>query len=271
MTSQPRPMRVLVIDDDPMSRDLLSVLLQAEGYEVECVGLRRGRNHPHPPHRHRARPRARRRADAGPHRRTAGRRTPPRLPPGDPPAGDERKPPARQDLARFDGFLLKPFTMKQVAAVLAAQSPPSGATNPPAKRERWTVVRGPAGRSPSNPRLVSISASRAGAGRIQQRTAQPTSAGAARRGVPGSNPGGLPVLNEKIYQRLAASMPAPQLRQLYAMCLNDVRTRIAPCAGLRKRAMARPLCARPIPSKADAECWARPSCTGWRRSWRRTA
>ena len=30
-------MRVLVIDDDSMSCDLLRVLLQAEGYEVECA------------------------------------------------------------------------------------------------------------------------------------------------------------------------------------------------------------------------------------------
>ncbi len=31
MTSQPSPACVLVVDDDPMSRDLLAVLLHAEG------------------------------------------------------------------------------------------------------------------------------------------------------------------------------------------------------------------------------------------------
>jgi HPt (histidine-containing phosphotransfer) domain-containing protein len=35
------------------------------------------------------------------------------------------------------------------------------------------------------------------------------------------------VLNQEVYQRLAASMPAPQLCQMYTMCVNDVRTRIA--------------------------------------------
>ena len=59
-------MRVLVIDDDPMSRDLLSVLLQAEGYAVEC-------------------------AESGDAAITQF------LPPKDPPAVDERKPPARPD------------------------------------------------------------------------------------------------------------------------------------------------------------------------------
>jgi len=96
MTQQSRPMRVLVIDDDPMSRDLLRVLLQAEGYEVEC-------------------------ADSGEdaitwihHTATAPglvladvqmpASPAPGWPansaasaPGDPPAADERKPPARPD------------------------------------------------------------------------------------------------------------------------------------------------------------------------------
>ena len=35
------------------------------------------------------------------------------------------------------------------------------------------------------------------------------------------------VLNEKIYQQLAGSMPQQQLLEMYAMCLNDARERIA--------------------------------------------
>jgi HPt (histidine-containing phosphotransfer) domain-containing protein len=34
-------------------------------------------------------------------------------------------------------------------------------------------------------------------------------------------------LNEKIFQQLAGSMPAQQLRELYTMCVNDARARIA--------------------------------------------
>ena len=34
------------------------------------------------------------------------------------------------------------------------------------------------------------------------------------------------MLNETIYRQLAASMPAPRLRQMYALCVDDVRQRI---------------------------------------------
>ena len=36
-----------------------------------------------------------------------------------------------------------------------------------------------------------------------------------------------PVLNEKIYRQLAGSMPAQQLQEMYTMCVNDARKRIA--------------------------------------------
>ena len=159
MTSQPRPMRVLVIDDDPMSRDLLRVLLQAEGYEVEC-------------------------ADSGEdaitwihHTATApglvladvqmpglaGSRLAGELRSFCPPETllllmSGSRPPA-QILARFDGFLLKPFSMKDVADMLAERNPSPSAKKPLVRREQWTVVRGPASRSPSSSRLVSIAAS----------------------------------------------------------------------------------------------------------------
>jgi HPt (histidine-containing phosphotransfer) domain-containing protein len=42
---------------------------------------------------------------------------------------------------------------------------------------------------------------------------------------------GNPILNEKIYQQLAASMPPQQLLEMYSMCLNDARERIA---GMRR-------------------------------------
>jgi HPt (histidine-containing phosphotransfer) domain-containing protein len=34
------------------------------------------------------------------------------------------------------------------------------------------------------------------------------------------------VLNQTIYRQLAASMPAPQLHQMYALCVDDARGRI---------------------------------------------
>ena len=229
---QSKPMRVLVIDDDLMSRDLLAVLLQAEGYEVECAES--GEDAITQIH-HSATAPSLVLVDAQMPGLTGARL-----------AGELRRVcppetlllamsgsrPPEQTIAKFDGFLLKPFKMEQIAAALEAGNSPSKAAKTPARRERWIVVRGPAGRSPSNSRLISISAASA---------PQPTS----RRGVrsqPRQAPsakkvsGGLPVLNEEIYQQLAASMQVPQLRQMVAMCLNDVRARIA---SMRRLAAAR--------------------------------
>jgi HPt (histidine-containing phosphotransfer) domain-containing protein len=44
--------------------------------------------------------------------------------------------------------------------------------------------------------------------------------------------GGGTVLNQTIYENLAGSMPAKSLHQMYAMCVNDVRKRIAAMRGL---------------------------------------
>ena len=222
MTSQSRPMRVLVIDDDPVSRDLLSVLLQAEGYEVECADS--GEDAISQIHH----------SVAAPDLVLADAQMPgldgSRL------AGELRSfcppetlllvmsgsRPPDQLIARFDGFLLKPFSMEEVAAALAAHNSPSRAVGPPIKRERWTVVRGSAVRSPSSSRLVSIAASAqepAASNGVQQRALQETRSEEALLS-------GVPALDETIYRRLAASMPTPQLHQLYALCVSDARERI---------------------------------------------
>ena len=227
MTSQPKPMRVLVIDDDPMSRDLLRVLLQAEGYEVECADS--GEDAITQIH-HTATAPGLVLADAqmpG----LAGSRLAGELRSFCPPetllllmSGSR---PPDQILARFDGFLLKPFNMKDVAAMLAEHNPPSSAKKPLVRREQWTVVPGPASRSPSNSGLVSIAASSAAADcRIQERARIQRQQVQSAETVPGGKSSGVPVLNETIYRQLAASMPAPQLHQMYAMCVNDARERI---------------------------------------------
>jgi CheY-like chemotaxis protein/HPt (histidine-containing phosphotransfer) domain-containing protein len=223
MTSQSKPVRVLVIDDDPVSRDLLSVLLRAEGYVVEC-------------------------ADSGEDAITQIHHsvTAPDLVLADAQmpgldgfrlAGELRSfcppetlllvmsgsRPPDQLIARFDGFLLKPFQMEEVAAALAAHNSASRAVKPPGKQERWAVVRGPASRPPSNSRLVSIAASTpepAASNVTKQRALQKKLSGEAALS-------GAPVLDETIYRQLVASMPAPQLHQMYAMCVKDARARIA--------------------------------------------
>jgi CheY-like chemotaxis protein/HPt (histidine-containing phosphotransfer) domain-containing protein len=226
MTLQSKPMHVLVIDDDPMSRDLLRVLLQAEGYEVVCVDSGEDAiTHIH----HSATAPGLVLADAkmpG----LAGSRLAGELRSFCPPQTlllliSASRPPD-QVIARFDGFLLKPFTMKDVAAMLAAHNPPSGAIKTPATQERWTVVRGTASRSPSNSRLISIAASSAPQpASIKDERRHPQQVESAETGL-GGRSSDLPVLNETIYRQLAVSMPVPQLHQMYALCLNDTRKRI---------------------------------------------
>jgi CheY-like chemotaxis protein/HPt (histidine-containing phosphotransfer) domain-containing protein len=213
---------VLVIDDDPMSRDLLRVLLQAEGYAVECAdsgeaAISQLSLSGHAPDLVLAD--AQMTGLTGAQLAGELRRA---CPPATLLLAMSGSLPPQEAIARFDGFLLKPFTMKKVAAALQARTPPSGAI----RREMWTVVRGPAGRSPANSRLISIAASSAPPSAPRKRPRSQPQAAPPAEAPPGSGPDGLPVLNEDIYQQLAASMPAPQLHEMYAICLSDARERI---------------------------------------------
>ena len=77
----------------------------------------------------------------------------------------------------FDGFLLKPFTMKQLAAALQPNVGQPSSTTP-----------------------------------------IPSSADSASAN---------PSLDEAVYLRLASSMPASQLQQLYALCVDDASARLS--------------------------------------------
>jgi CheY-like chemotaxis protein/HPt (histidine-containing phosphotransfer) domain-containing protein len=221
MTPKTIPARVLVVDDDAMSRELLCILLGAEGYAVESADsgesalVLLGRDRPAPdliladvqmPGTTGAQL-------AGKLRRACGERTLLLAMSGS-------RPPEKA-ISRFDGFLLKPFRMEEIAAALSTRSQREAAAEASAKREGWTVVRGPAGAALPTRKLVSIHA--------------PAAHAASKEGM--NNPGhdvppaepvsNSPVLNEKIFQQLAGSMPAQQLRELYTMCVNDARARIA--------------------------------------------
>jgi HPt (histidine-containing phosphotransfer) domain-containing protein len=52
-------------------------------------------------------------------------------------------------------------------------------------------------------------------------------------GVSGTIANEPPVLNETIYRQLASTVPADQLHEMYAMCVDDARRRIA---GMRRLA-----------------------------------
>jgi CheY-like chemotaxis protein/HPt (histidine-containing phosphotransfer) domain-containing protein len=220
MTAQPIPAQVLVVDDDAMSRELLCVLLGAEGYAVESADsgesalVLLGREGPAPdvvladvqmPGTTGAQL-------AGKLRRACGERTILLAMSGSQPLD--------KAISRFDGFLLKPFRMEEIAAALSKRSQREVAAEAPATRERWTVVRGPAGGALPSRKLVSIHPAAAHA--------------ASKEGMntpghdvpPAESVSNSPVLNEKIFQQLAGSMPAQQLRELYTMCVNDARARI---------------------------------------------
>jgi CheY-like chemotaxis protein len=238
MTSQSKPLRVLIVDDDAMSRELLAVLLEGEGYAVECAEsgetalalLHRGDRAPDLVLVDAQMPGLTGTRLAGKLRRACASTTLLLAMSGS-------RPP-EEALSRFDGFLLKPFKMKEVAAALSSSSPRecADAMKRPTKRERWGVVTGPAGRSSSRPKLISIQASASPSAsngsmhtrsqsQSQRQSAEPAEAILSDRS--GEALVEVPVLDETIYRQLAAAMPAPQLRQMYALCMDDTRERIA--------------------------------------------
>jgi len=229
MTEQPSPIRILLVDDDAMSLELLSVLLQGEGYTVESADsgesalalLSQGTSAPdlvltdvQMPGTTGAQLARGLRQVCGPATRLIAM------------SGSQ---PAAKMISHFDGFLLKPFRMQEVAAALEHRNPGPEPLKDKAKEEKkkgkWTVVPGTASPSRPRPKLVAISAS-------TPKKASKKNMDTHVRGTPspefaaGSAPADL-VLNEKIYQQLAGSMPPQQLLEMYAMCLNDARERIA--------------------------------------------
>jgi CheY-like chemotaxis protein len=178
MKNTDEPVRLLLIEDDELSREVLTLQMTAQGYQIETaesgdaallqLGLMQ-------------------------HRLPDAVLTDIQLPGT---SGQEllrllravsgagtallamsASQPDAEILSGFDGFLLKPFTMKQLAAALQP-----GTTTP----------------SSTAPAAPSHSPSTDG-----------------------------PSLDETLYQRLADSMPASQLQQLYALCIHDASARLS--------------------------------------------
>ena len=222
MSPPATPERVLIVDDDAMSRELLGVLLEAEGYAVESAEsgeaalalLDRGRPCPDLVLADVQMPGLTAVQLAGRLRRACGRTTPLLAMSG------SRPPEAT--IARFDGFLLKPFTMRQVADALSMHARGRAPADAAAKKKPKQAVRQtPAPRRTGS--LISLHASAAETASnpdMTEKEAQP------RDAVPAGAPG-VPTLDETIYGQLAGSMPAVQLKEMYAMCVNDARARIA--------------------------------------------
>jgi CheY-like chemotaxis protein len=208
MAPQRRPVRVLVVDDDAMSRDLLSVLLEGEGYTVECADsgdaalalFGKGRAVPQIVLTDMQMPGTSGMRLADGLRRACGPATLLLAMSGSGPAGE--------DIFHFDGFLLKPFTMQEMMATIGARGNPgaSGISAPVAA---------------SRPRMASKSGM---AGQVQE-------VGPGNAEIEVAKDGSA-ALDERIYKQLTDAMPSQQLQQMYAMCVRDVRDRITAMRGL---------------------------------------
>jgi CheY-like chemotaxis protein/HPt (histidine-containing phosphotransfer) domain-containing protein len=228
---QPNPIRVLLVDDDAMSRELLSVLLEAEGYAVESVDsgeaalavVRQGAKVFGLVLTDLQMPGTTGPRLAGKLRRACGPATLLLAMSGS-------RPPDKT-ISSFDGFLLKPFKMQEIADLLSARTQPADMERIPPGKEKWTVVTGPARDAGPAPKLVRIHAPKPQPASKRGMNSIVHDAPPADPIVADKPPGG-PVLNEKIYQQLAVSMPGKQLLEMYAMCVNDARKRIASMRGL---------------------------------------
>jgi CheY-like chemotaxis protein len=208
MSPQPAPKRILIIDDDAMSRDLLSLLLEEENYAVESADsgeaaldqIRSSNVVPdivladvQLPGLSGAQLALRLQSACGPEAVLL--------------AMSGSQPPA-ETIAGFDTFLLKPFKVQQIKhAILAGK----------------TLLKANS-KSASAPRKKTASKK----SMRSQLDERPTSS----LGQP-SQCDREPALNETIYRQLAASMPHQTLLEMYSMCVNDARRRIA---GMRKLA-----------------------------------
>jgi CheY-like chemotaxis protein/HPt (histidine-containing phosphotransfer) domain-containing protein len=223
MPRQPTPTRVLVVDDDPLSRELLSVLLDSEGYAVQSADsgeaalalLHQGGLTPDLVLTDVQMPGTTGASLAGKLRQACG--------PATILLAMSGSQPAKAETSKFDGFLMKPFRMQEVAAALRARNPTP------------ETISGPASALPSRRKLFSISESvpSASGRKRASKKGMKTEIHEMRspEAVAAESSTGDPMLNEKIYQQLAASMPPQQLLEMYSMCLNDARDRIA---GMRK-------------------------------------
>jgi len=221
MSRQSISKRVLVIDDDPMSRELLPLLLEGEGFTVDAADsgesaldlIGRGDSVPdlvladvQLPGISGAELAGKLRGACGPAALLLAM------------SGSE---PAANTISKFDGFLLKPFKVEQVAAaMLAAKNQPEipAAASRISSRTKSSSAVARATKTASN-KPMDIKTRGPEAGSVAAGSSDPAACG--------------PVLNETIYRQLAVSMPTRQLKEMYAMCVNDARLRIA---GMRRLA-----------------------------------
>lgn len=224
MTQPASPTRVLLIDDDEMSRELLAALLEAKGYAVTVAdsadaALASLQSGPRPGVilTDMQMPGSKPEQLAGRLRRACGRNTLLLAMSGSYPPADI--------IARFDAFLLKPFSATDVEAAIAHRGTAPDPTRKSAAQSRKPAkpaAPSPATAEPHPAVLQTLAASAAApASNIIMNAAQVPSSQS------GPTPAEPPILDETIYRQLAGAMPAGQLHEMYTMCLTDARSRIA--------------------------------------------
>ena len=192
------PVRVLVVDDDEMSRELLTVLLDTEGYavktaesgEVALDHLRSSAELPDVILSDMQMPGVSGPELAAKLRAEIDGRSVLLAMSGSQPAQDA--------VSQFDGFLLKPFKVHQFTAALEH-----------AQKLRSNL---PQRRKSASGKVVAID--------------HGASADSAAKGADGASYKAAPVMNDHIYEQLASTMPGPQLKEMYSLCINDARERI---------------------------------------------
>jgi CheY-like chemotaxis protein len=225
MAQRSSPIRLLIIDDDEMSRELLVALMEAKGHTVSsaesgdaALALLESRPRPNVILTDMQMPGSTPERLAGRLRRACGRTTLLLAMSGSRPSA--------ATLVHFDGFLPKPLGVAEIEAAIAAHRRENPAEGPKIVAANGkTAAPRPAPKKKRAAVLESLAASAASA-------APPSDSGmeAARLSAAQNKASPIaaqPVLDETIYRQLASAMPARQLHEMYSMCLNDVRARIA--------------------------------------------
>jgi CheY-like chemotaxis protein len=220
MAQRPSPIRLLIIDDDEMSRELLVALLEAKGHAVAsaesgdaALALLESSARPDVILTDMQMPGSTPVQLAGRLRRACGRKTLLLAMSGSQPSD--------ATLAHFDGFILKPLGAAEIEAAIAAHRGEDPA-------HRLTIVA-TAPKKAAKPR-ASVPATKKPRPAVLELLAASAAAPASKTSMGAgpifpANAESLP-LDETIYAQLASAMPAKQLHEMYAMCVNDARSRI---------------------------------------------
>lgn len=221
------PTRILLVDDDEMSRELLAVLLEAAGYAVvvadsgeAALDLLQSGPRPDIVLTDLQMPGSTPDRLAGRIRRACGRGTLLLAMSGSPP-----NPSA---LARYDGFLLKPFGSAELASAieparaahLSARAKKDAATARPAKPA-------PTAKKPGAKKSIATLALAASAAEPASKRSMDAEPCPPAHPSLSPSAGASLILDEAIYRQLAGAMPTAQLHEMYVMCLSDARARIA--------------------------------------------